>query len=148
MIDLDQLAEIKAQKTGQNQQAWQAAVWNPEFQRLSQSISDGEIESIIDSSRTVRHFEIITKFLSDSVFSSGITFSELLDKVARSGYQLKDWFDAIVEIKRWSDENQKVVTFFEVLIYINACSIKAGEKAAPLLEAIQNDLKTNPIGAK
>jgi hypothetical protein len=148
VIDLDNLAEAKAKRVGQDPQVWQAAVWTPAFQQLSQSISDGEIEAIIDSSQTVLHFEIITKFLSDSAFSSGITFGELLDKVARSGYELKDWIDSIVEIKHWADQHHKSVTFFEVLIYVNACAIKAGELAAPLHEAIKNELKVNPVGAK
>lgn len=148
MIDLDKLAENKAKKVGQDEAVWQKMVWTNEFQQLSQAISDGEIELFFESCRTVLHFEIMTKYLSESVFSSGISFSEMLDKVARSGYQLIDWVDSIVEINRWAKTQQKMLTFFEILMYINSCAIKSGETASPLLEAIQAELKSNPPGPK
>ncbi len=148
MIDLDVLAETRAKKLSQDQTAWRRAVWTPEFQKLSQNLSDGEIELFFDSCRTVLHFEIMTKNMMETTQASGISFGEMLEKVARSGYEFIDWVDAAVEIRHYLDERNLAVSFFEILMFINSCSIKSSAAAEPLLAAVQAELASGKLGVK
>lgn len=146
MIDLDILAETRAKALNQNQEQWRKIVWTPEFQALSQALSDGEIEMFFDSCRSTLHFEIMTKYLFESLSSGGITFTEMMEKVARSGYQFVDWVDAIVRIRQYLDISNKNAKFFEILMFVNACALQAAQMADPLVGAVEKELLRGRLG--
>ena len=141
MIDLDILAESRANQLGQDHEAWRKAVWTTAFHKLSQTLTDGEIESFFESCRTVNHFETMTKYLTSDVPENGITFSQVMDKVARSGYQMEEWVDSIVEIANFAKTKSHAITFFEILMLIHGCATRAAPQALPLVAAVQGELK-------
>lgn len=141
MIDLDILAESRANKLGQDHEAWRKAVWKTSFHTLSQTLTDGEIESFFESCRTVRHFEVMTQYLMDGDAVSGITFSQLMDKVARSGYQMEEWVDSIFVVTEWIKADNRTVSFFKILLAINNCASKTAANASPLVEGVERELQ-------
>jgi hypothetical protein len=146
MIDLTQLAESRAHDLGQSEKPWIDSAWSADFQRLSQSLSDGEIEQFFQSCGSVEEFRVMTSLLIETIHSQGITFGDILSKVSRTGFLLNEWFDSIVVAKRWADAQFLAISFFEILMFVNACALKATSEERPLLEEVQDGLKLHKLG--
>jgi len=59
MIDLDSLAEKRAKALNQDVEAWRQLLWSPDFQSLSQSLTDGELEQMLDLCSTVDEVRVM-----------------------------------------------------------------------------------------
>lgn len=55
MLDLNRLAELRAEALKQSSESWRRALWSAQFQKLIQSLSDGEVESFIETSTSAEH---------------------------------------------------------------------------------------------
>lgn len=98
MLDLDSLADRRAKSLNQGPEAWKAAVWSTEFQKLSQSMSDGEVETLISWCPTVKHLNQVIKFLDGKCGESGIAPFTVLTKVAEGdGLKPSDWIQRKLE---------------------------------------------------
>lgn len=146
MIDLKQLAQTRAQSLSQDVDAWVNSAWSPDFQRLSQALSDGEVEMFFTACHSVEDFRMMTSLMIETTLSHGISFGEILNKVARTGFLLTDWFQAMIAAKKWADKEFVAVTFFEILVFVNACALKATREERQLLEEIREGLEQKKLG--
>ncbi len=98
MLDLDTLADRRAKTLNQGPEAWKAAVWGAEFQKLSQSMSDGEVEALISWCPTVKHLKKVVKFLDGKCSESGFSPFTVLTKVAEGdGLKPGEWIQKKLE---------------------------------------------------
>lgn len=88
MIDLDRLAEQRAKTLNQKEDLWRRAVWSADFQKLSQSMSDGEVEEFLSLCPTVKHFEAVVRFLNGR---SDSPFTLISEEAKRAGLSLEQW---------------------------------------------------------
>ncbi|MBX3021602.1 MAG: hypothetical protein KF799_07990 [Bdellovibrionales bacterium] len=92
MLDFDHLADQRAKTLQQEPEGWRKAVWNSTFQKLTQSMSDGEVEVLISHCPSVGHLEWVAAFLEKNVRESGpAPFSVLTAEAAKSGVSLEEW---------------------------------------------------------
>ena len=73
MLDLDFLAEQQAHSLQQDQASWRQAVWNADFQKLTQSMTDGEVEIFISICASVPQFEIFVAQVKNACAKSSLT---------------------------------------------------------------------------
>lgn len=92
MIDLDQLAEKRAKTLNQKEDVWRRAVWSADFQKISQSMSDGEVEELLGLCPTVKHFEAVVAFMKDK---SDSPFNVISEAATKAGLSLEKWIAGI-----------------------------------------------------
>jgi uncharacterized protein involved in tellurium resistance len=92
MLDLDSLAEKRAQSLNQPSETWRTAVWEPLFQKLTQSMSDGEVEALVSYCPSVDHFEAVVRFLDQRCAQKKTSPFVVLDGEARAaGLSNEEW---------------------------------------------------------
>ena len=92
MLDLDHLASLRAQKLNQAQDQWKKAIWGPNFQKFSASMSDGEVEQLISWCPSVKHLEALTEHLLSASKAEGLTpFPLLIDIAKQAGVSPEEW---------------------------------------------------------
>lgn len=92
MLDLDTLAERRAKSLDQVAEAWRAAIWSAEFQKLSTFMSDGEVEQLISFCPSVAHLQAVVKHLNSECASSGLSPFQVLIKNSESeGLNPGEW---------------------------------------------------------
>ena len=92
MLDLDNLAQKRAEFLQQKEDAWRAAIWSPEFQKLSTNMSDGEVESLVSLCPSVDHLKKVVKFLDERSSANGVApYSVLTEEAAKAGVGPGDW---------------------------------------------------------
>ncbi len=97
MLDLETLAENRARSLQQEAQEWRAAVWSEDFQKISQSMSDGEVEALIGFCPSVFHLKTIVKYLNVLFIQSGISpYTILEQEAAEAGMRPVDWIQSMV----------------------------------------------------
>jgi hypothetical protein len=90
MLDLDSLAEKRARTLNEGADKWQQAVWSVEFQKISANMSDGEVESLLSSCKSVRQLEAAIAFLSKR--SSPVSpYTAMTDAAQAAGLSLGEW---------------------------------------------------------
>ena len=65
MLDLDTLAEKRAKSLNQSESVWRTTLWSPAFQKMSASMTDGEIEGFLVSCPSVVHVELVLRYIND-----------------------------------------------------------------------------------
>ena len=86
MLDLTTLAEARARSLNQGEDTWRDAVWSPDFQEMSQSMSDGEVEALISFCPTPGHLRSAVKFIRKVCGDQGLPpFTALLQEAAKAG---------------------------------------------------------------
>lgn len=90
MLDLDLLAEKRARSLKQDETQWRSSVWSPSFQKISQSMTDGEIEDLLDLCTSIAQFESVVQFLA-AHSDAGSPYAALRAEAARAGVGLADW---------------------------------------------------------
>ena len=88
MLDLDSLIEQRATVLNQTLENWHSAVWSAEFQKISASMSDGEVEQLIALCPSGEHLNAVIAFLSTC---DGQPFDALKSAAANQGQSLADW---------------------------------------------------------
>jgi hypothetical protein len=92
MLDLDSLAEKRAKILNQQQESWRKAIWSGTFQKLTQNMSDGEVESLISFCPSVAHLEYIVGFLDSRVQASGqAPYTILTQEAGKAGISPEEW---------------------------------------------------------
>jgi hypothetical protein len=95
MLDLDQICERHAQGLGQTAQAWKTVVWSLDFQKISQGLSDGEVEALIQSSRSAEQLRLLGEFILTVMKGSGQSPQQVLQERSRAaGLSVKAWIQA------------------------------------------------------
>lgn len=90
MLDLDHLAEKRARELNQVLEPWRKIIWGADFQTLSQSMSDGEVESLVCFCSSQAELEWTVTFLLQNV-SGGSPFSFLLLECEKAGLPPEKW---------------------------------------------------------
>jgi hypothetical protein len=92
MLDLDQLATRRAKTLNQKEDHWKKAVWSQDFQYISASMSDGEVEALLELCSSVPDFERVVKFLKARSERIGISpYSVLEQEAATAGISVDAW---------------------------------------------------------
>ncbi len=97
MLDLDHLAETRARSLNQSEEAWREALWSEDFQKLSQEMSDGEIEALIASCCHQDQFLSLVRYLLIAIQSEGESespFVILQKRAQQASKSLSDWINA------------------------------------------------------
>lgn len=97
MIDLDSLAEKRAAQLQQDVAAWKSLLWSKDFQELSQSLSDGEIEKVLELCRSTGEVSGLLNFLKTHK-SDGAPFQPWLEEQAKNmGKDLHAWLRSLAK---------------------------------------------------
>lgn len=92
MLDLDSLAERQAKILNQKEEPWREVIWSPEFQKISASMSDGEVEILVSLCPTVAHLRAVIDYLVQHAQSQKQSpFNILTDEAAKAGVRPGDW---------------------------------------------------------
>ncbi len=97
MVDLDSLAEKRATALKQEVQAWRDVLWGREFQALTHSMSDGEIENLLMLCLTVVELKAVIRYAH--LKNAGATESvlDVLQRAAESaGLNMRAWIESLV----------------------------------------------------
>lgn len=99
MLDLDSLAEQKARRLNQLEDAWRKAMWSAEFQRFSANMTDGEVEQLVSWCPSVEHLNSLVGFLENKAQQLGLTpFSCLLDVARLAQLSPEDWIKSCLPL--------------------------------------------------
>jgi hypothetical protein len=90
MLDFDSLAEKQAQTLNQRHESWRAALWSEPFQKLTQSMSDGEVESLVRMCPTVDHLDGVVRYLTGRR-PDVAPFTLLKEESGKAGKTLEEW---------------------------------------------------------
>lgn len=92
MLDLDHLAQQRARRLNQTEEAWKSAVWSEAFQRFSTNMSDGEVEQLISWCPSVAHLKALVPYLEKRAREMGLTpFPCLLDLARQAKITPEAW---------------------------------------------------------
>lgn len=92
MLDLDSLARARAAHLNETSQSWCDAIWSPAFQTLSKSMSDGEVEMLVDICPSAGHFSAVVAYLEKESASRAVTpFSILETDAQHAGVKPAEW---------------------------------------------------------
>ena len=92
MLDLNSLAEDQARNLNQDSQEWRSVLWSHEFQRLSQSMTDGEVETLVTFSPSAQRLIEVVRFLSERSSEMGThPFTVLIDMARQQGVSPAEW---------------------------------------------------------
>jgi hypothetical protein len=94
MLDLDSLAERRAHSLNEGADNWHQAVWSAGFQKISASMSDGEVESLLAACRSFKQLEAVVAYLSVRQTADG-PYATLVDAAKSTGKSLTDWIASI-----------------------------------------------------
>ncbi len=96
MIDLDRLARKCAALKNEPPESWCTAVWSPAFQKVSQSMSDGEVEKFLQSFATFSQIEVVIRFLDEHPNRDFTApFAILIQEAKEAGLGLGEWISAL-----------------------------------------------------
>lgn len=99
MLDLDSLAERCAKSLNEKQEMWLNAVWSADFQKVSQNMSDGEVEILLNNCKSVLIFETVLRYLlahPDQGKTSPYTI--LVQGAGAAGVVLADWIATLPDV--------------------------------------------------
>jgi hypothetical protein len=94
MLDLDSLAEKRARTLNEGTDKWHQAVWSVEFQKISANMSDGEVETLLSSCKSVRHLNAVIAFLSKRS-SPASPYTAMTDAATDAGLGLSEWIASL-----------------------------------------------------
>lgn len=95
MLDMDALARQRAEALKQQFEAWKKAVWCADFQKISTSMSDGEVLSLLELCHSAAEFERVSRYLERRSGEIGLTpFSVLEQEAENEGITLEAWVKA------------------------------------------------------
>src|SRR4051812_38533863 len=96
MLDLDSLAHKCAQALNEREDLWREAVWSAAFQKLTQSMSDGEVEIFLTSCTSVSQLETVVRFLDEHPKRVNTSpYSILIQEAQDAGLGLADWIQSL-----------------------------------------------------
>ena len=98
MLDLDSLAEKRAQTLNEGADKWQRAVWSAEFQKISSYMSDGEVEVLLASCKSVVQLEAVVAYLFKHP-SAATPYAVLNSDAKAAGKSLSEWIAALAGAK-------------------------------------------------
>lgn len=94
MLDLDLLAERRAKSLNQHEDMWRQAVWSPDFQKLTQNMSDGEVEALVALCPSVRHLQTVARYLDQRSREAGVPpFTLLTQEAEKLGLKPGEWIE-------------------------------------------------------
>lgn len=98
MLNFDSLAAERAKALNQEEQVWKRAVWAPSFQAISQSMSDGEVESFIALFSSVPTFELAVSKLEERLRDQAMSPHSLIaQEAAAAGLTPDDWVRSLAK---------------------------------------------------
>ncbi len=94
MLDLDSLAEKCARSLNEQQEKWLDVVWSAAFQRVSKNMSDGEVEIMLRSCRSVKNLNSLLHFLKSQTIAES-PFLLIENEAQKVGLTLTDWISSL-----------------------------------------------------
>src|SRR5262245_18874886 len=92
MLDLDHLANQQALTVNELPEKWREAMWSAEFQKISQSMSDGEVEEFINLCPSVGHLKALVFYLQAKHDATGTApFTLLKQEASSAGLNPEEW---------------------------------------------------------
>ncbi len=98
MLDLDHIAAQRAKRLNQTLDAWKEAVWSPEFQKFSASLSDGEVEQVLSWCPSVEHLRALIEYLEKNGDSSLTPYPRLLSLAKSDRLTPQKWIETKLPI--------------------------------------------------
>ncbi len=96
MLDLDSLADKCAKSLNQKAEAWRVVVWSAAFQKITQSMSDGEVEALLANCASTGHLEVVLRFLDEHPLrQSESPYVILQQEAQKTGLGLRDWISKL-----------------------------------------------------
>lgn len=96
MLDLNALADRRAQALNQKQEGWRQAIWGVGFQKLTQNMTDGEVEAFVAYCHNVSHFEKAVAYLEKRCAETNVTpFAIVAQEAGHSGTSPEQWFQKL-----------------------------------------------------
>ena len=96
MLDLDTLAEKCAKSLNQSEAVWRSTLWGPAFQKMSASMTDGEIEGFLSSCPSVTHVDLVVRFLSEHPDREKSSPYALITREAQNaGVGMAEWIQGL-----------------------------------------------------
>ncbi len=94
MLDLDSLAATRAKALNQKEESWRDAVWSSEFQKVSASMSDGEVVALVELCPSVSHLQNVVKYLDQHSANKGMSpFTLLTQEAEHAGLKPAEWIE-------------------------------------------------------
>jgi hypothetical protein len=90
MLDLDHLAEERARALNQNLEQWRQVIWGADFQKIAQSMSDGEVETLVSFCASQADLEHAAKFILQNS-GNGSPFTFFIEECERAGLKPEEW---------------------------------------------------------
>lgn len=98
MLDLDTLAEKCAKSSNEEEKRWRTVIWSTDFQKVSQHMSDGEVEIMVLACRSVGNFETLIVFLTGHPEFGALSPFEIMGREAgKAGASLRDWIQSLAK---------------------------------------------------
>lgn len=96
MLDLDTLAEKRAQSVSENADRWRRMLWSPAFQTVSRNMSDGEVQILIDACASAAQLEKVILYLESRADQPAFApYSILLQEAQKASLKLSDWIKTL-----------------------------------------------------
>jgi hypothetical protein len=92
MLDLNHLANERALALNELPATWRAAVWSQEFQKLSQNMSDGEVENLVALCPSVAHLKALVHYLLEQSVTTGTApYTLMMNEAKNAGTSPAEW---------------------------------------------------------
>lgn len=100
MLDLDRLAQKRAKTVNEKVDLWHHVLWGQPFQKLSQNMSDSEVESVVASCPSVAHLQALILHLEGNAATvASAPYSFILEQARQSNLRLVEWITALADNK-------------------------------------------------
>jgi hypothetical protein len=100
MLDLDSLAEKRAQTVNEQKDHWHKSVWSAGFQKISASMSDGEVEALLTSCKSFMQLDAVVAYVSvHTSLGRSTPFSILAQESKAAGLELDEWIATLPKVK-------------------------------------------------
>lgn len=101
MVDLDKLAENRASTLNQGVEGWRTILWSREFQALSHTMSDGEIEKLLLLCQDTHELKAVIRYSHTQNATGNESMFELLEGgAAKAGLEMRAWIQSLVAPKQ------------------------------------------------
>ncbi len=89
---MDSLAEKRARDLNQDVEGWRGAVWDQAFQKISQGMTDGEVEAFVALCSSPEQLCSAAKYLEQQYIKSGTPpYTILSNEAANASVSVRDW---------------------------------------------------------
>ena len=96
MLDLDNLAERCARTSNEEEETWRHVIWGADFQKVTQFLTDGEVELLLTNCPCASACEQLIRFLANHPDMGARSPMEIMGlEAGRAGVSMSDWIQSL-----------------------------------------------------